>query len=88
MRPMFFDFPEDETCWQVEDQYMFGPDLLVAPVMEIGLRSRKVYLPAGLAWTEASTGKVYQGGETIEVEAPLHIIPVFVREGKHYDIYS
>ncbi len=88
MRPMFFDFPADEACWQVEDQYMFGPDLLVAPVMEIGLRSRKVYLPAGLAWTEASTGKVFQGGEIVEVEAPLHIIPVFVREGKHYDIYS
>lgn len=88
MRPMFFDFPEDQTCWQVEDQYMFGPDLLVAPVMEIGLRSRKVYLPDGLTWTEASTGKEYQGGQTVEVEAPLHIIPVFVREGKHYDIYS
>ena len=88
MRPMFFDFPQDETCWQVEDQYMFGPDLLVAPVMEVGLTSRKVYLPSGLSWTEASTGKVFKGGQTIEVEAPLHIIPVFVREGKHYDIYS
>ncbi len=87
MRPMFFDFPEDKACWETEDQYMFGPDLLVAPVMEIGLRSRTVYLPVGLSWTEAKTGRVYDGGQYVEAEASLDVIPVFIRDGKQYDIY-
>ncbi len=87
MRPMFFDFPEDKICWETEDQYMFGPDLLVAPVMEMGMRERSVYLPAGLSWTEAATGKQYAGGERITVEAPLDILPVFVREGKRIEVY-
>ncbi len=88
MRPMFFDFPEDKVCWETEDQYMFGPDLLVAPVMEIGMRSRSVYLPAGLKWTDAKSGKVYEGGQRVEVDAPVDVIPVFVREGKSYEIYK
>lgn len=88
MRPMFFDFPEDPVCWETEDQYMFGPDLLVAPVMEIGMRSRSVYLPAGLKWTDAKSGKVYEGGQRVEVDAPVDVIPVFVREGKSYEIYK
>lgn len=88
MRPMFYDFPNDEKCLELEDQYMFGPDLLVAPVMEEGVLSRKVYLPAGLNWTEAKTGTVYKGGETIEAIATIDVIPVFVREGKEYPIYE
>lgn len=88
MRPMFFDFPEDKVCWETEDQYMFGPDLLVAPVMEMGMRSRSVYLPGGLKWTEAKSGKVYEGGQRVEVDAPVDVIPVFVREGRSYEIYK
>lgn len=87
MRPMFFDFPEDKVCWETEDQYMFGPDVLVAPVMEMGARQRSVYLPAGLSWTEAKTGKCYPGGSRVTVDAPLSVIPVFVREGKQIPIY-
>lgn len=88
MRPMFFDFPEDKVCWETEDQYMFGPDLLVAPVMEMGMRSRSVYLPKGLKWTEAKSGKVYEGGQRVEADAPVDVIPVFVREGRTYEIYK
>lgn len=44
MRPLFVEFPEDETAWTVEDQMMFGPDVLVAPVLEAGARRRQVYL--------------------------------------------
>ena len=87
MRPLFFDFPEDEAAWNVEDAYMFGPDILVAPVMEEGLRERSVYLPAGCKWTDAYTKEVYEGGQTVTVPAPLDIIPVMVREGKTYEIY-
>ena len=88
MRPLFFDFPKDPICWETEDQYMFGPDLLVAPVMEMGERTRSVYLPAGLSWTEAKTGKIYEGGQRITVDAPLSVIPVFVREGKRLPVYE
>lgn len=87
MRPMFFDFPEDKVCWETEDQYMFGPDVLVAPIMEMGARQRSVYLPAGLSWTEAKTGRCYPGGSRVTVDAPLSVIPVFVREGKQIPIY-
>ena len=87
MRPMFFDFPEDKVCWETEAQYMFGPDVLVAPVMEMGARQRSVYLPAGLSWTEAKTGRCYPGGSRVTVDAPLSVIPVFVREGKQIPIY-
>ena len=80
MRPLFVDFPHDERAWTVEDQMMFGPDLLVAPVTGPGLRARPVYLPEGAAWTHAWTGRRHQGGTMIEEEAPLHQIPVYLRD--------
>lgn len=81
MRPLFFDFKDDKAAWDVDDQYMFGPDLLVAPVMEAGAASRKVYLPAGASWTDAWTGKTYQGGTVIDADAPIDIIPLFLKDG-------
>ena len=53
MRPLFYDFPVDKICWDVTDQYMFGPEVLVAPVLFAGVRSRKVYLPTGAKWKDA-----------------------------------
>ncbi|MDP3176702.1 MAG: glycoside hydrolase family 31 protein, partial [Spirochaetaceae bacterium] len=81
MRPLFYDFPRDEGVWDVDDQFMFGPDLLVAPVLSALERSRSVYLPAGAAWTEAESGRRSEGGRRIDCEAPLGSMPVFVREG-------
>jgi alpha-D-xyloside xylohydrolase len=88
MRPLFYDFPQDQKAWEIEDAYMFGPDLLVAPVMEEGVTARDVYLPEGASWTDANTGCRYDGGQTVTVPAPLDIIPVFVRDGKNYEIYK
>lgn len=88
MRPLFFDFSQDKTAWEVEDCYMFGPDLLVAPVMEAGAKERRVYLPTGCTWTDANTKIKYEGGQFVIVPAPLDIIPVFIREGKDYPIYE
>lgn len=82
MRPLFYDFPEDKASWEVEDSYMFGPDLLVAPVMEAGMTERRVYLPEGASWTNAWTGEVFDGGRTVTVAAPLDVIPVMVRNGR------
>ncbi len=87
MRPLFFDFPGDIDAWHVEDAYMLGPDLLVAPVMEAGATERRVYLPSGAIWTDAYTLETYEGGRTVTVPAPLDIIPVFFRDGKEYPIY-
>ena len=50
MRPLLYDFPHDDRAWETEDAYLFGSDLLVAPVMEQGMRERSVYLPAGVRW--------------------------------------
>lgn len=88
MRPLFYDFPEDKDSWEIEDAYMFGPDLLVAPVMEEGVTERSVYLPKGAAWKDAYTKKTYEGGQRVTVPAPIDIIPVFMRDGKEYDIYE
>jgi alpha-D-xyloside xylohydrolase len=86
MRPLFFDFPEDEACYLVEDQYMFGPNLLVAPVLEYGAQSREVYLPAGATWTDARSGRVSAGGQTITVPVSLDHIPVFCRDGFDFSL--
>lgn len=88
MRPLFYDFPEDKACWSVEDSYMFGPDILVSPVMEAGAVERKIYLPGGTGWTDAYTKKVYEGGQTVTVPAPIDIIPVMIRAGRDYPIYE
>jgi alpha-D-xyloside xylohydrolase len=81
MRPMFYGYPSDEACWTVDDQYLFGDDVVVAPVVQPGGTEREVFLPTGSRWIEAYTGAVHQGGSTVTASAPLAIIPVFVREG-------
>jgi alpha-D-xyloside xylohydrolase len=86
MRPLFFDFPEDETSYTIEDQYMFGPDLLVAPVLDYGATSRAVYLPPGATWTDALSGKVYAGDQTITLPVSLGHIPVFCRDRFHFSL--
>lgn len=88
MRPVFYDFHEDRKAWEVEDEYMFGPDLLVAPVMEEGAKERTLYLPEGAEWTDAYTGTIYQGGQIVTVPAPIDVIPVMIRDGKDYKIYG
>ena len=79
MRPLFFDFPEDKICWEIEDEFLFGPDILVAPILEYGARSRRVYLPKGVDWRDAWTEERIEGGRWIEAEAPLERIPVYIR---------
>jgi alpha-D-xyloside xylohydrolase len=81
MRPLFVDYPDDPRAWEVDDEFLFGPDILVAPVTEAGQRSRPVYLPAGARWVDAANGAAAAGGTTVEADAPIERIPVFLREG-------
>ena len=81
MRPLFVDFPGDQNAWEVDDAFLLGPDVLVAPVLYPGASSRTVYLPAGAAWVDPWTGAVHRGGQKLRVDATLERIPVFVREG-------
>jgi alpha-D-xyloside xylohydrolase len=87
MRPVFYDFSDDSTAWETEDEYMFGPDLLVAPVMEEGASNRTIYLPKGAKWKDAYTGETYDGGQTVTVPAPIDIIPVMIRDCKEIKVY-
>ena len=88
MRPLFYEFPQDRQAWLTEDCYMFGPDMLVAPVMEPGVTERSVYLPKGATWKDAYTGQVYEGGQTVTVPAPIDVIPVLFRDGAEWPIYT
>jgi len=80
IRTMFYEFPEDKKCWELPEQYMFGSEYLVAPVMELGAREREVYLPAG-KWESLENKQVFDGGKTVTVPAPLDVIPVFRKIG-------
>lgn len=83
MRPLFVDFPDDAVCEAIEDQFMFGPDILVAPVLCEGVRERRVYLPVGADWAIAGRDASYSGGQWIDVAAPLETIPVFLKMGNN-----
>jgi alpha-glucosidase len=80
MRPLFLAFPDDAATAGVQDQFMFGDSLLVAPVLEEGAVRRGVYLPAG-RWHDFWNGQAHDGPATVEVDAPLHKLPLFARAG-------
>lgn len=82
MRALFYEFPEDKNCWDIKDSYMFGSDILVAPICHEHMTSRSVYLPEGAYWIHAGSGKRYEGGQSYEIEAPLDTLPIFLRDGK------
>lgn len=80
MRTLFYMYPEDKTCWEAEDEYLYGPDILVAPILYADEKSRSVYLPEGETWIEYGSGKEYHGGQTVKAQAPLDTIPIFIRK--------
>ncbi len=80
MRPMFYDFHEDEICYTLEDQYMFGEDILFAPIMERGQTERKVYLPEG-NWISVIDGSEVSGMQWINVHAEINQYIAFVKAG-------
>jgi alpha-D-xyloside xylohydrolase len=79
MRPLFYDFPNQTRLLDVDDQFMFGPSWLVAPVVQFGARSRIVHLPAGAEWQHYYTREISTGGQSLNVSAPLATFPLFCR---------
>lgn len=86
MRPLFYSYPGDPAACAEETAYLYGPDLLVAPILHAGATEREVYLPAGETWVEQATGREYAGGQHIMAYAPLDVIPVFSRKGSGLQI--
>lgn len=92
MRSLLFDFLEDEKTWNIADEFMFGPSLLICPVtepmyyesgsLEIDVpKTRTCYLPAGCRWYDFWTNECYEGGQEITVDAPIDRMPLFVKAG-------
>ncbi|MDW7690244.1 glycoside hydrolase family 31 protein [Flammeovirgaceae bacterium SG7u.111] len=81
MRGLAMDFPEDKNVWNIGDQYMYGPSLLVNPVTEYGKSSRSVYLPVSKGWYNVHSGEFAEGGQTIEAYAPYEKMPLFAKAG-------
>jgi alpha-D-xyloside xylohydrolase len=81
MRALFMDFPDDGKVADIGDEYMYGPAFLVAPVTEQGATSRMVYLPAGTDWYNYWTNEKVHGGQSIQVSAPIDVLPLFVKAG-------
>jgi alpha-glucosidase len=80
MRPLLLDYPDDEGTYGTDDEFLFGSDLLAAPVLREAATSRGVYLPAG-DWYDFRTGAHITGKKWIEVPVTLDSIPLFVRGG-------
>ena len=81
LRALAMDFPDDAKARDIADQYLFGPAFLVAPVTQFKATRREVYLPAGTEWIDFETGQRHAGGQTINADAPLQRMPLFVRAG-------
>lgn len=80
MRPLWFEYPEDQKTYLIADQFMLGRDLMIAPIVKEGTRSRRIYLPAG-AWVNWWTGERLDGAKEHIVDAPLDRLPIFGRAG-------
>ncbi len=80
MRPLFWHYPDDKKCYNIVDEYLFGENILVAPVLESQANKRTVYFPEG-TWYDFDYDYAYEGGKEYEIYAPQNRIPVFVKAG-------
>ena len=80
LRALFLEYPEDNTSWFIEDEYLFGSDFLIAPLFDENTTKREVYIPAG-TWLDYQTEKIYEGGKWYSVEAGIIPCVILVRDG-------
>lgn len=79
MRPLVLNYPQDRETWNLNDQYLVGDNILVAPIVNQGATKRMVYLPAG-EWVDFWNNTEYAGQRYVMVDAPLDTLPLFVRK--------
>ncbi len=81
MRGLVMDFANDKAVENIDDQYMFGPSIMVCPVYKYQARAREVYLPKGNSWYNAYSGEVAEGGQVVTAKAPYERMPLFIKAG-------
>ena len=92
MRALVMDFASDKNAWNINDEYMFGKSILVCPVTEgmyssnmqenfSTIKSRELYLPDGTDWFDFWTGETIKGGQMVSKEAPIEILPLYIKAG-------
>jgi alpha-D-xyloside xylohydrolase len=86
MRTLFFQFPGDDKAWEIDDEFLFGGDILVCPILYEGMREREVYFPKGKKWRDMFDGSVHEGGQTEKYAAPIDRIPAFTVVGSSADL--
>lgn len=88
IRPIFYDFEKDDHSWDIEDQYMFGNDILVIPIIfsSADKTTRQIYLPKGTDWVDSKTGTTSKGGTTLTINTELETIPVYIRANKYSEL--
>ena len=87
MRPLVLHYEKDENTWNLNDEFLVGEHLLVAPVLEQGQTKKMVYLPEGI-WYDFNTGKRYEGKQYYLVDAPLDTCPMFAKAGSMIPAYE
>jgi len=85
LRPLFVNYPSEIATYRLEDEYLIGDDLLVAPILQPRQTGRQLYLPDDL-WSDYWTGQRYRGPGWVTIRAPLHRIPLFIRDGAVIDL--
>ncbi|MCR8746578.1 glycoside hydrolase family 31 protein [Romboutsia lituseburensis] len=81
IRPLVLHYQQDDKTYEINDQFLFGENIMVAPVLEQGKKARMIYLPKGENWIDYWTKESFEGGQYIIKEAPLEICPIYIKEG-------
>lgn len=84
-RPLALHYEADRATWGIHDEYLYGRDLLVAPVHKSGVKRWRAYLPKGETWIHLWSGQDFEGGKTVEIDAPFGQLPVFYRKGTAWE---
>ena len=81
VRPLFYEFPDDTTAYNIDNEYMFGDDILVVPIVERGQEKQEIYLPKGKKWYNFWNNFLFDGGKSKIINIDLETIPIFVKAG-------
>jgi len=87
VRPLFLSYPEQKEAWTEWQNFMYGPDILIHAIWKKGESKTLVYLPKNDRWKDAwNSDKIYDGGQFVEIETPMHKIPIFIRVGSEINL--